>query len=453
MKKFIKIFLFVVVVLFSWNIAVKDGYAENIIKIKDYTSFYDDVKYTKKDLMKDGKYGKYYEVTFPYNGRVEIYCGESQATLYLLNKKKQHMGQTDLFTPIKKYLTAGTYYFYIESNKSSVKPHFNFHYTGVIKETEPNNSIKKANDITKKLVYDKYGTNKMQIEGKFNGQKNTDTDYFKFTLKKELSYLFVNKININNPTTNFLLLDSKGKKIKLKFEHDEDDYYFEVYLPKGTYYVKNTIGSQNKNYSFEFSFDNATPPVKKSDVTITNNVKKEDTITLKNLVIGRKYRLYQYDQFLGEMIIWQKTFTASKGTKTIKVKQLGKKSGYILICAQDKSSYGESVVTQIPFTAEPLGITKAMNSSNIKVKNNLYGKKDIINFKNLVAGSTYSIYKDSNKKTKITSFKANSKTKKVTVKQLGVKAGAIYITVTKPKYSESKITKVKFGAEPTSKRK
>lgn len=173
-----------------------------------------------------------------------------------------------------------------------------------------------------------------------------------------------------------------------------------------------------------------------ANVMITNNI-ASDKIALKGLTKGVTYTLYT-DQSLKKKLT---SFTATGSSKTLTVKQVGAKAGAIYIVAS-KSGYLSSSVAKVSFKAEP---TPALSAKNVKVTNTK--KKDTIKLSGLKKGTTYIIYKDVKKKTKLASFKATSSTKTVTVKQLGKKAGKIYITAQTPGYSVSAVTTVSFSKE------
>ena len=184
-----------------------------------------------------------------------------------------------------------------------------------------------------------------------------------------------------------------------------------------------------------------TPPITTSNVTVTNNFNKADVITFKNLIVGAEYTIYKDEKKQTKIT----SFTATSSTAPLDVDQLGTTSGSIYITVK-QLNYSESATTEVKYAAEIIEATPAIAASNVKVTNN-FNKADVITFENLVQGQRYSIYKDATKKTKITSFTADSTSKTINVQQLGASASAIYITVTKSNYGESATTKVNYKAE------
>lgn len=179
------------------------------------------------------------------------------------------------------------------------------------------------------------------------------------------------------------------------------------------------------------------PSLASKNVTVSNKI-GNDKITLKGLKKGFTYTIYK-DAKLKKKL---KSFTAKSTTKTFTIKQVGAKGGALYVVVS-KKGYSKSKATKVTFKAQP---TPALAAKNVKVTNNK-GKSDTIKFTGLKKGTTYTIYKDAKKKSKITSFKATSTTKTITVNQLGKSAGKIYITAKAPGYTVSALTTVSYAKE------
>lgn len=136
-------------------------------------------------------------------------------------------------------------------------------------------------------------------------------------------------------------------------------------------------------------------------------------------------------------------FQADDSTKIIKIEQLGASKGTIYVTVM-ASNLVEGFPVEVAYPAEQLPEIKA---KNVTITNNI--GKDKITFKGLTKGFTYTIYKDVNLKQVVTSFTATKKTKTLILKQIGSKAGALYIVASKDGYESSKAVKVEFQAEPT----
>ena len=172
------------------------------------------------------------------------------------------------------------------------------------------------------------------------------------------------------------------------------------------------------------------------NVTITNNIGR-DKISFKGLTIGNTYTIYTDSKLKNKL----STFKATTTTKSLSFKQIGAKAG-TLYFVTTKSGYLPSATTKVAYKAQP---TTALASKNVKVTNAKV--KDTIKFTGLKKDTTYVIYQDAKKKTKLASFKATGSTKTVTLKQLGTKAGKIYITALAPGYSVSPLTTVSYSKQ------
>lgn len=211
---------------------------------------------------------------------------------------------------------------------------------------------------------------------------------------------------------------------------------------KGSIYV--TVSKTNSAESVVTKVDykaEKLPKLLAKNITVTNYHNANDKITLKGLTKGHTYTIFK-DVNLNEKLI---SFKATGTTKKLSIKQLGSKPGAIYVVAS-KKDYQSSSATKVTFSKEKL---VSLSAKNIKVTNN--NSKDKIAFKGLTKGNTYTIYSDAKLKQKLTSFKATATTKTVTVKQVGAKAGSIYVVVSKSPYLKSDPTKVSFKSERTPK--
>lgn len=175
-----------------------------------------------------------------------------------------------------------------------------------------------------------------------------------------------------------------------------------------------------------------------SNITVINNYKKKDVIKFNHLQNNRTYTIYD-DPNLENKIV---SFQASSSSKTVTVQQLGIAAGAVYI-TEKQSEYGESVPIKVSYKAEQL---PAISSKNVTVKNN-FNANDQIVLKGLTKGLTYTIYSDVNLKNKLASFTATSSSKTLSIKQIGSKAGNVYIVVSKNGYKSSALTKVSYSKE------
>lgn len=203
------------------------------------------------------------------------------------------------------------------------------------------------------------------------------------------------------------------------------------------YYVGNLV----KKYNVALPNDNVprvkTIPVSAKNIKVTNNYNKADVITFKNLKLNTEYTIYRDSKKQTKL----QSFFATRTKQTMSLKQLDAKAGAIYITVTEHG-FKESTPTKVSYLAEKL---PALAAKSVTITNKV--KSDTITFNNLKKGFTYTVYSDSKLNKKLVSFTAKSTTHTITVKQLGVKAGSVYIVVSKSGYRSSSATKVNFKAQ------
>ncbi|MGE7920681.1 hypothetical protein ACQKM9_17350 [Viridibacillus sp. NPDC093762] len=121
---------------------------------------------------------------------------------------------------------------------------------------------------------------------------------------------------------------SKGSKLTLSVN--------DLGQKAGSVYVTVKRGKLNESFTRKISFNKesdkaaikTTLPLSSKNVTIKNNKNKHDTIQVKNLVKKQKVTIYDSK---GKLLTSK---IATGKTVTLKVKQLGKKSGYLYLARQ-----------------------------------------------------------------------------------------------------------------------
>ena len=462
MRKTTKVLFLLTALLLSWNIFVKDGSAasntiSNAEELPLESEYYLelDVEFTNKDLIDNGKYGKYYKFTVPtdryfdlavngWNGFNDYEISILDSNGHSINIPTEIVGHRNKYT---QHLTPGTYYIFITTENLSQ----NIYLSGNIIpfESEPNGTLKAANELTPNTKNREFYNH---FASEFSGENGTDVDYFKFTLSEDSGvYFSVHNELIQDDIT---LLDDKGKPIPVLRDSRHPFSYGwgdTAVLTAGTYYLK--ITSTPETYGTIYfpvvELHDPTTPVNANDVIVSNNI-SNDTITMNNLTAFWYYGIYQYNLNAAGEYEYSRIdgFLATNTREIINTKQLEKQGGSIFVSAWNwNQSDSPSSFTEVKYNAEKtLGITPTIASSNISITNN-YNEPDVITFKNLQVGSEYTIYKDSAKKTKLDSFEAVSSTNSIEINDLGAAAGSIYVTATKREYSESTPTKVNYAAE------
>lgn len=216
----------------------------------------------------------------------------------------------------------------------------------------------------------------------------------------------------------------------------------------GTVYVSITNAGRNEstrvaaNYSGEDSSEDIAP----SNITVTNNVGKADTVYVSGLNGGDVVKVYD-SEGAGKML--GSATVAKSGTDvTISISQLGINSGSVYVSVTTSGKL-ESPRAKADYPAESKSSTLDLNS--VTVSNNS-GAADTIYVTGLTEGTVVKVYSSATSGSLLGSATAgNSKTDAtVTILQLGTGAGSVYLTITQPGAQESGRTKIDYIAEGTS---
>lgn len=183
-----------------------------------------------------------------------------------------------------------------------------------------------------------------------------------------------------------------------------------------------------------------TSPLLSSQVKVTNNKGKNDTVTIKGIKKQSVIKIFK--QASGGKAIAQQT--ASSSNVTISLKQLGQTNGTLYISMKEPS-LKESNRVSIRYQGEKSDVLKA---NQVKI-NNLKNKKDAITVSKIKKKDVIKVY-STNGKLLATSKPANSSSIKLYVKQVGVKSGKVLVTRSSDRMMESGKQAVSFKGEPSS---
>lgn len=203
------------------------------------------------------------------------------------------------------------------------------------------------------------------------------------------------------------------------------------------YYPEDIYGAEPKP---------SAPPLAK-DVSVANVVGKADTVVVKNLVSGDT--VYVYNAITGGKLLGSAKVSSGKSEAVVSIPQLGSDSGSVYVSIKGIWE-SESDRTKIKFLAEP--ISDAPMANYITITNNA-GKADIINIIGLYGGETIKVYNapTEGKLLSTTTVATTKSEANVSITQLGIEGGFVYISITGKGELESGRTKVAFLGEPRSK--
>ncbi|GLF89488.1 hypothetical protein Saga11_07470 [Bacillus safensis] len=183
-----------------------------------------------------------------------------------------------------------------------------------------------------------------------------------------------------------------------------------------------------------------TSPIVASQVKVTNNKGKNDTVTIKG--IKKQSVIKVFKQSSGGKAIAQQT--ASSSNLTISLKQLGQTGGTLYISMKEPG-LKEGNRVPIRYQGEK---SDALKTNQVKI-NNLKNKNDVITVSKMKKKDVIKVY-SSNRKLLATSKPANSSSIKLYVKQVGTKSGKVYVTRSSDKMLESGKQAISFKGEPSA---
>ncbi|MBV7273215.1 hypothetical protein JMF89_02460 [Clostridiaceae bacterium UIB06] len=200
--------------------------------------------------------------------------------------------------------------------------------------------------------------------------------------------------------------------------------------------------SESGRTKVAFSAEGQSGSISSSDITITNNSGKSDTIYVTGLTLGDKVNVY--NAATGGRLLGSATAGAN-GSSTVSVGQLGVSAGTVYISVTS-SGMLESSRLAVSYSAESQ--SSSIDSSCITVTNNA-GKADTVYVSGLLEGETVKVYDAASGGNLLGSstVASGATDATVTISQLGISAGAVYVSVTSTNKLESDRIKADYSAE------
>lgn len=208
--------------------------------------------------------------------------------------------------------------------------------------------------------------------------------------------------------------------------------------------VTSTNCSESTRSAVTYSAQTVSTAPQAADVTIVNNAALSDTVTLKGLNIGTIVNVY--DAASAGTLLGSAT-AASSASTVVSIDQLGKGTGsvYVTLTTSGKT---ESARTQVTYAAE--SASAVISAGNVTIVN-YAGAADTISITGLSSGDVVRVYKDSSITEPLASSTASGNlSTTLTIQQLGVSSGSVYLTVTTSGKTESGRTAVTYVAESKS---
>ncbi|TDB55439.1 pre-peptidase C-terminal domain-containing protein [Bacillus sp. CBEL-1] len=357
-------------------------------------------------------------------------------------------------------LPKGTYYIKIQDsyNGKNVSYEFKVGFAASANyEKEFNNNLTSANSININQTY------------KGMLQTSSDLDFYKLILPNDGQVSLSMKQQYDSRWT-VTILNSEGQVFN-QFITDGSELVegyetMKVGLAKGTYYIKieDYYDSSDVPYEFKAAFTSGNNFEKEFNNTIAtaNTINLNQTYT-GMLQTSSDYDIYKFTVPVDgnitlsttkmEDVSWRASIqNASKhiykslSTSYATVNGLESTALYL-----KKGTYYFVLEDNYDANDVPYNFTLSMKSSPLKVTQvkaaNNKGKNDTITVTGINKNDTIKIYNASSKGTLLASTKATTTSANLSVKQLGTKAGKVYVSITRSGMGESDRVAVSYSGE------
>ncbi|MBX9993165.1 MULTISPECIES: pre-peptidase C-terminal domain-containing protein [Priestia] len=401
---------------------------------------------TYKGIINDYDDKDVYKIDLPVDGNVAVSIKQKAGVewqMHFLNSKSQEVDYfiTDDSELIEGYetmqvgLPKGTYYIVVEHySRSEDEPYeLKTAFTASNNyEKEFNNSLSTANFISLNQVY----------KGAIS--YNQDTDVYKIVVPNEGNITLAMKQQ-EGASWQAKIQNSSGYVYKeLVTNNDElvsGNASVQAWLKKGTYFVVIKDYSDAEHKPYEFITSMKSPTLKASQIKVTNNKGKDDVIAVSGIAKGDIVKVYNTSS--KGTLLASKTSTGPSATLT--TKQVGEKAGKVYATVS-RSGMSESDRVAVVFSGEQ---SNALSSSQVKITNNK-GKDDVIVVSGIAKGDIVKVYNTSSKGTLLASKTSTGPSATLTTKQVGQKAGKVYVTVARSGMTESVRTVISFAGEQSN---
>ncbi|MBA4686678.1 MAG: fibronectin type III domain-containing protein [Candidatus Galacturonibacter soehngenii] len=223
----------------------------------------------------------------------------------------------------------------------------------------------------------------------------------------------------------------------------------QVGVGAGKVYVTVIKGSDEESSRVAQSFTSETSAsLAATAITVVNNyIGTDDTIKVTGLTEGDVINVY--DTASGGTLIGSKTVESGSSEVTISTPQLGSSAGNIYVTVT-KLNKLESARTKKAYAVEPT--TAALSASAITVVNNKAGMDDTVTVTGLTEGDIINVYSAASGGTLLGSATVKGEETEVTIsiEQVGVGVGNVYVTIKKEGKLESARTAKAFTSETSA---
>lgn len=219
-----------------------------------------------------------------------------------------------------------------------------------------------------------------------------------------------------------------GSKTVASSGYDATITISQLGIDPGNIYVTVTNSECAESTRISVGYEAELPSEKPNSayITVVNNSGKADSVYVTGLAANDIVKVYNAD--LKGSLLGTATVPATGNEATVSISQLGTGSGSVYISVTS-TGRNESPRTQSNYSAE--GRSDYISAENITVTNNV-GKSDTVYVSGLSGGDTVKVYNSSSGGSLLGSatVSASGSDATVTISQLGVGSGIIYVSVT-----------------------
>ncbi|MFI2958658.1 MULTISPECIES: hypothetical protein [Priestia] len=387
-----------------------------------------------------------YKVDLPSDGNLTLSMKQRAGVRWsvsILNPKSQNFDSfitddselIDGYETMQVGLPKGSYYIAVEPDSYSEDEPYEiktaFAATNTY-EKEFNNTLTTANSINLNQVY----------KGTINN--SNDKDIYKIVVPNDGNVALSMKQKAG-AEWHAQLQNSSGYVYKDFITNGDElvsgNASVQTWLKKGTYFAVIENDSYTEDIPYEFITSMKSPALKASQIKVTNNKGKDDVIAVSGISKGDIVKVYNTSS--KGTLLASKTSTGPSATLT--TKQVGEKAGKVYVTVS-RSGMSESDRVAVGFSGEQ---SNALSSSQVKITNNK-GKDDVISVSGIAKGDIVKVYNANSKGTVLASKTSTGSSAILTTKQVGQKAGKVYVTVARSGMTESVRTAISFAGEQSN---
>ncbi|MBU3214272.1 hypothetical protein LL033_19165 [Clostridium estertheticum] len=207
-----------------------------------------------------------------------------------------------------------------------------------------------------------------------------------------------------------------------------------------------TLTESDRTTAVAYDAEEKSTPLDPAAIVVTNNaVGTSDTVVVKKLAIGDIVNVYS-TLVAGDIL---GTATAKvAGDLTVNIEQIGAESGNVYVTVTSKALLESDRTKAIAYAAEAK--STPLDQTQIVVTNNAVGTPDTVVVQNLYIGDIVKVYSAAIGGVIIGTSTATASGLTVSIKQIGVASGNVYVSVIRKAFLESDRTSAAYTAEAKS---